>query len=74
MATLMGTLIRIVLAIALIAALAAAPLFFVQRSKCRERGKQRTHWAFVLPGDEPPRGCRGEQNGLEVLRDYVGLE
>jgi hypothetical protein len=58
----------------LIVALAAAPLFFVQRSKCRERGKERTRWSFVMPGDEPPRGCRGEQNGFEILRDYVGLD
>jgi hypothetical protein len=68
-----GTALRIVVIVALIAAFAVAPLFLVERSYCRERGKEKTRWSFRLPGDEPPRRCRDTENGFEILRDYVGL-
>jgi hypothetical protein len=68
-----GTALRIVVIVAVIAAFAVAPLFLVERSHCRERGKEETRWAFRLPDDEPPRRCRDTENGFEILRDYTGL-
>ena len=73
MRTLFGTGARLVVFLALIAALAIAPLFLVYRSKCVENGKRVDSWSLVAPWDDPPADCRRHQNGLEVLRDEVGL-
>jgi hypothetical protein len=59
--------------LAVIAALVAAPLFLVYRSKCLDEGKRVDEWSFVAPWDDPPSDCRRHQNGFEVLRDELGL-
>ena len=69
-----GTLIRIVIFFAIIAALIAVPLITVYKSRCRENRKDRTRYSFVLPWDDPPKECRRHQSGLEIVRDYVGLD
>lgn len=73
MRTLFGAGWRMVLFLAIIAALIAAPLFVVYRSKCVEEGKRVDSWSLVAPWDDPPGACRGHQSGFEVLRDEVGL-
>ena len=73
MRTAFGAGWRMVVFVAVIVALAVAPLFLVYRSKCIEDGKRVDSWSLVAPGDDPPSDCRGHQNGFEVLRDEVGL-
>ena len=73
MRTSLGAAWRMVLLLILIAPLAIGPLFLVYRSKCLEDGKRQDSWSLVAPWDDPPSDCRGHQNGLEVLRDEVGL-
>ena len=69
----MGTALRLVIVLVLIAAVIVAPLFLVYRSKCVEDGKRVDSWALVAPWDDPPSDCRGHENGFEVLKDEVGL-
>lgn len=73
MGTAFGTGLRLVLFIAVIAAIVAGPLFLVYRSKCREDGKRVDSWSLVAPWDDPPSDCRGHENGFEVLKSEVGL-
>ena len=73
MRTALGAGVRLVIFFAIIAALAAAPLFLVYRSKCVEDGKRVDSWSLVAPWDDPPSDCRRHQNGFDVLRDEVGL-
>lgn len=69
----LGTGVRLVVSLAMIAAVVAGPLFLVYRSKCVEDGKRVDSWSLVAPWDDPPSDCRRHQNGFEVLRDEVGL-
>ena len=73
MRTIFGAGWRMILMLAVIAALAVSPLFLVYRSKCVEDGKRVDEWSLVAPGDDPPSDCRRHQNGFEVLKDEVGL-
>ena len=73
MRTAFGAGWRMILFLAVIAALVVAPLFLVYRSKCLEDGKRVDSWSFVVPWDDPPSDCRRHQNGFEVLKDEVGL-
>jgi hypothetical protein len=73
MRTALGAGVRLVIFVVVIAALAAAPLFLVYRSKCLEEGKRVDSWSLVMPWDDPPSDCRGHQNGFEVLKDDLGL-
>ncbi len=69
----MGTALRLVLVLVLIAAVIIAPLFLIYRSKCTEDGKRVDSWSLVAPWDDPPSDCRRHENGFEVLKDEVGL-
>jgi hypothetical protein len=69
MRTSFGTLWRLILIVALV----MAPLFLVYRSKCIEDGEHVDSWSLVAPWDDPPSDCRRHQNGLEVLKDELGL-
>jgi hypothetical protein len=69
MRTSFGTLWRLILIVALV----MAPLFLVYRSKCIEDGERVDSWSLVAPWDDPPSDCRRHQNGLEVLKDELGL-
>ena len=69
----LGTGVRLVVILVVIAAVVAAPLFLVYRSKCVEDGKRVDSWSLVAPWDDPPSDCRRHQNGFEVLEDELGL-
>jgi hypothetical protein len=71
--TALGTGVRLGITLVVIAAIIVGPLFLIYRSKCVENGKRVDSWSLVAPWDDPPSDCRRHQNGLEVLRDEVGL-
>ena len=73
MRTAFGAGWRLILMLAVIAALIVSPLFVVYRSKCLDEGERVDEWALVAPWDDPPSDCRRHQNGFEVLKDEVGL-
>ena len=73
MRTAFGAGWRMILFLAVIAALVVSPLFLVYRSKCLDDGKRVDEWSLVAPWDDPPSDCRRHQNGFEVLQDEVGL-
>ena len=64
--------------VVVVAALAAAPLFTVYRSSCREgegrRAQNAKRYSFVLPWNDPPEECRSHMNGYAILRDALGLD
>ncbi len=64
--------------VVVVAALAAAPLFTVYRSSCREgegrRADTAKRYSVVLPWNEPPKECRNHMNGYEILTDALGLD
>lgn len=64
--------------IVVVAALAAAPLFTVYRSSCREgegrRAQTANRYSFVLPWNEPPKECRNHKNGFEILTNALGWD
>jgi hypothetical protein len=70
----LGAGIRLVVFLAVIAALILIPLLTVHRARCRDHGERVTRWYFVAPGkDSARKGCRRVESGLEVLLDQVGL-
>ena len=73
MRTAFGAGWRMILFLAVIAALVVSPLFLVYRSKCLEDGKRVDSWSLVAPWDDPPSDCRRHRTGFEVLREEVGL-
>ena len=73
MRTLLGAGWRMILFLAVIAALVVSPLFLVYRSKCLEDGQRVDSWSLVAPWDDPPSDCRRHQNGFEVLKDELGF-
>ena len=73
MRTALGAGWRMILFLAVIAALVVSPLFLVYRSKCLDEGKRVDEWAFVAPWDDPPSDCRRHENGFEVLKAEIGL-
>jgi hypothetical protein len=75
MRLLLGTGIRLVIVIALIAGAILFPLLTFYRSRCRVHGKIENHWAFVLPGhDAHMKRCGKPEKGLQVLLREVGLK
>jgi hypothetical protein len=67
--------VRLVVLVALIVAVALAPLFVVYRSRgCSDEGGRETRWSFVAPFSDPPEECSESDNGFQVLREEVGLE
>ncbi|MEX2195110.1 MAG: hypothetical protein WD844_07470 [Thermoleophilaceae bacterium] len=68
-----GAIVRTLLLLALIVAVAAIPLLVVYRSECPGDDGPRTRWSFVAPFSDPPGDCRGHQSGVEVVLDEVGL-
>ena len=74
-AILSSTLLRTIIAFAVVAVVVAIPLFTVYRSKCPDRGgKEANRYSFVAPWDDPPRDCGEAENGFEIVRGYVGLD
>jgi hypothetical protein len=71
--TAFGTGLRLVVFIAVIAAIIVGPLFLIYRSRCLEDGKRVSSWSLVAPWDDPPSDCRGHESGFEVLKEEVGL-
>ena len=70
-------LLRLLLPVVLIVAIAAGSLTFVSRASCRssgEQGKRETRWSLGLPGSKAEKGCRDRQSGLTYLLDQIGLE
>ena len=73
----MFSILRLLIPVALIVAIAAGSLTLVSRASCPsgvERGKRETHWSLRLPGSKPERGCRHRQSGLSYLLDQIGLD
>ena len=68
----LSTAVRLLVILAVIAAVVALPLFSVHRAECRG-GDPRYRLEAPWEEDEPPRGCDFDQNGFEVLREEVGL-
>jgi hypothetical protein len=68
----LGTAVRLLVILAVIAVLVALPLFSVHRAECEEGDHQ---YRVELPWEEgePPAGCDFDQNGWEVLREEAGL-
>jgi flagellar basal body-associated protein FliL len=67
-----GTWIVLIVILAVLAAVISVPLFTVYKSsRCQER---ETRYSFVPPWDDPPRDCRTNQNGYELIRDELGLD
>jgi hypothetical protein len=71
---LFGTGLRLIVIVALVAAVAIAPTLFVYRSRCRSAGHIEARWRVSLPGHQQrlPRCGRPEQ-GLHYLLRKVGL-
>jgi hypothetical protein len=73
-AGLLGTVIRLFVALAVIVVLVTVPLLLLHRSRCREHGRAATRWTLVLPGKSAKRrGCRKTETGADVLLKSVGL-
>jgi hypothetical protein len=71
---LIGLGIRLVLVIALIAAVVAVPLVSSYRSRCRSGRHVEAHWSFTLPGHEKRgRHCSKPEQGLHYAARKVGL-
>jgi hypothetical protein len=70
---LLGTAVRLLLILALIAALVAVPLLTVHRAEC-EGGDPRYRAELPWEEGDSPAGCDFDQNGWEVLREEVGLD
>jgi hypothetical protein len=71
-----GFLIRFLVIVAVIVAIAAVPLFMLQRSKCpseKREGKTDTEYNWVWPWDDPPPECRSHRKGFDIVRDEIGL-
>jgi hypothetical protein len=69
---LFGTGVWLVVILAVLAALVSVPLVTVYKSSdCRGRD---VRYSFVAPWDEPPRDCRKNENGFELLRGELGLD
>jgi hypothetical protein len=72
---LVGTGLRMVLSLALVAAVLAVPLLFTYRSRCHlSGGRVEAHWRFAAPGHQKrlPKCGRPEQ-GLHYLLRTIGL-
>lgn len=70
----LGTLARVLVLLAVFAAIEAVPLFVLHRSKCVVGQRTETHWSFVVPGvGHAPNGCHNE-TGATLLLDAVGLD
>ena len=71
MRTLLGTGIRLVLVVVLLAAVVALPLIFIQQSRCPGEG---VSYAIVPPWDDPPAECRDHKSGLKLILEEIGLD
>jgi hypothetical protein len=69
----LGTAVRLLLILAVIAALVAVPLLSVHRAECEE-GDPRYRVELPWEEGEPPSGCAFDQNGWEILREELGLD
>ncbi|HEY2602693.1 MAG TPA: hypothetical protein VGI67_14140 [Thermoleophilaceae bacterium] len=76
MRLLLGTGIRLVLALAVVAALVAVPLLFSYRSRCRSADHQiEAHWRFAVPGHQKRLArCGRPEQGLHYVLRQVGLD
>lgn len=67
-----GAAWRFALILVVVVALMLVPLVVAHRAEgCAAPGKRDTRWALVLPGGDPPAGCRESRSGLDVLRDEI---
>ena len=69
----MGSGILVLIVIAVIVVIAVVPLFMIYKGSCGEGGDRETTYKFVPPWDDPPKDCRDEQSGFEIVKDAVGL-
>lgn len=74
MRLLLGTGIRLVLIVVLIAVVVVAPTLFFYRSRCRVAGHVEARWRFAVPGHQHrlPH-CRRPEQGLHYLLRKLGL-
>jgi hypothetical protein len=74
MRVLLGTGVRLILIVALLAVLVAIPLVTVYRSTRCEGERRSARYEFVPPWDDPPAECRRNQSGFDLIRDELGLD
>ena len=77
MGVLLGTGVRLVFTLALIAAVIAVPLLFTYRSAdCRSAGGHvEAHWRLAVPGHQKRmHHCDRPEQGLHYVMRKVGLE
>jgi hypothetical protein len=66
--------LRLVLILAVIGVLVAAPLVMVYRSTgCRGEGDD-VRYSVVAPWDDPELDCREHERGFDLIRSEVGLD
>ena len=68
----LSTAVRLLVILAVSAAVVALPLVSVHRAEC-EGEDPRYRLELPWKEGEPPAGCDFDQNGLQVLREEVGL-
>jgi len=69
-----GTLLRLLIALVLVAAVIVAPLLVIQHQDCRQGDRLEDVWTVSVPfqAERRPR-CRPPESGAAVLPEMVGL-
>lgn len=69
-----GTLIRLTIALVIVAVVVVVPLLVVQHQDCRQGKRLEDVWTVSVPfqAERLPR-CRAPESGGEVLLETVGL-
>ncbi|HWH45465.1 MAG TPA: hypothetical protein VNT32_12115 [Thermoleophilaceae bacterium] len=63
---------RFAIILLIVLAMMLMPLLLVHRAEgCAKAGKRDTRWTLVLPGGDPPEGCRESRSGFDVLKDEI---